>query len=154
MRGLCVAHANATKYFWEQHDDTCGETCPHKPDGRLFDLLGLRLNVLQETGGACLRSGGCVGPICRFHLDDGQRHMHSRARPNTQTCAIRLAGNGGMTLEDIGAATGRTRERVRQLEAKALRGLSEGLAAQGLKTSDIAEVIDTRFAVRPTSEAA
>lgn len=36
------------------------------------------------------------------------------------TCALRLAGRGGMTLEDVGAATGRTRERVRQIETAGL----------------------------------
>lgn len=39
------------------------------------------------------------------------------------TCALDLAEQGGMTLEDIGSTMHLTRERIRQIEAKALEKL-------------------------------
>jgi hypothetical protein len=39
------------------------------------------------------------------------------------TCALDVADRGGETLDEVGAATNLTRERIRQLEAVALRAL-------------------------------
>lgn len=38
-----------------------------------------------------------------------------------ETCALDIADKGGVTLEEVGAATSTTRERARQVEEKALR---------------------------------
>ena len=38
-------------------------------------------------------------------------------------CALDIADQGGLTLEEIGELMGPTRERIRQIEAKALRKL-------------------------------
>ena len=40
------------------------------------------------------------------------------------TCALDVADRGGETLDEVGAATNLTRERIRQLEAVALRALA------------------------------
>jgi hypothetical protein len=42
----------------------------------------------------------------------------------TETCALDLAGREDVTLEDVGNAMGVTRERIRQIEARALRRLA------------------------------
>ena len=42
------------------------------------------------------------------------------------TCALDVADNGGLTLEEIGLITNLTRERVRQLEVRGLISLRMG----------------------------
>jgi DNA-directed RNA polymerase sigma subunit (sigma70/sigma32) len=56
-----------------------------------------------------------------------------------------------MTLEEIGAIMGCTRERIRQIEVKALRKLKRGLINRGvLKYSDISA--DTHGITNPYTE--
>jgi DNA-directed RNA polymerase sigma subunit (sigma70/sigma32) len=51
---------------------------------------------------------------------------------------IGAKGGGGMTLEQVGAVLGCTRERVRQIETKALRKLRKKLIERGIyKYGDI-----------------
>ncbi len=61
------------------------------------------------------------------HLTAGAYGDEYGAYPQ-HTCALRVAEQGGMTLEEIGSVMNLTRERVRQIETKALlrlRDLSE-----------------------------
>lgn len=56
-----------------------------------------------------------------------------------------------MTLEEIGAIMGCTRERVRQIETKALRKLKRGLIERGIfKYNDISA--DTQGTTNPFTE--
>jgi hypothetical protein len=68
------------------------------------------------------------------HLEPGQM-------PADQSCALDLAERGEMTLEEIAAVTNLTRERIRQIELKALtrRALPAALAL-GLGADDAATV--------------
>ena len=87
----------------------------------------LRLNVYRDTEGACAQQPGpCQEIRCRYHLGDDRRAPALLAEP----CVMRLAAAGPMTLEQIGALMGLTRERVRQIEAGALRKLQHTAQAK------------------------
>ena len=65
------------------------------------------------------------------HLTAGAYGDEYGAYPQ-HTCALRVAEQGGMTLEEIGSVMNLTRERVRQIETRALyalRSLSDLVAA-------------------------
>jgi hypothetical protein len=78
----------------------------------------LLLDVSEDTG-----SYKVTWP----HLASGHYGDEYDALPQ-HTCALRVAEQGGMTLDEIGEMMNLTRERVRQIETKALlrlRDLSE-----------------------------
>lgn len=88
--GLCFVHNQRIR----SHLQEGREITAH-----VFDLLGLRLNVLEETGGACLRaSGPCDLRICRYHLDDAGTETAREHQDLSEPCAVKLAGNGTLTL--------------------------------------------------------
>ncbi len=66
----------------------------------------------------------CQFRSCRFHLRHVGDHEHGnqhRAGPiTTDSCALDVADRGAVTLQEVGDALSITRERVRQLENKAL----------------------------------
>ena len=85
----------------------------------------------------------CPFVACRFHLYLEVNARTGSIRMNfvdrepwelTETCALDVADRGGVTLEEVGGWLNLTRERVRQLEARAL-GLLRGI-------SDAAELMD------------
>jgi hypothetical protein len=68
------------------------------------------------------------------HLEPGQM-------PAEQSCALDLADQGNMTLEEIAVVTNLTRERIRQIELKALlRRARPAAIALGLGAEDAASV--------------
>lgn len=96
-----------------------------------------------KTRGDC--AGGerpCPWVSCRYHL-----YLDAKARsiqfnhPDVdegdldrlvETCALDVADRGGVTLEVIARLLNLTRERVRQIEAKAAGKLARGGQAEGL----------------------
>ena len=112
-------------------------------------VVGARLYPVEEhasyqrptTRGDCLAGGSnaarpCPWMSCAQHLaltvdenngnikvtlpgQDGEPDLGAMR----DTCALDVADRGGETLDEVGAATNLTRERIRQLEAVALRAL-------------------------------
>lgn len=70
----------------------------------------------------------CVRGDCRYNfIDDG-------VSSPIENCVLRVAHQHEYTLEEIGARFGVTRERIRQIEAKALRKMARGF---GVEVQDI-----------------
>ena len=66
----------------------------------------------------------CPRTGCRYHLV-AERAKGLDVGP---TCALDVADRGGLPLEEVGAVLGVTRERIRQIEAKAFRHIQRKLA--------------------------
>lgn len=85
------------------------------------------------TRGECMDGPRpCPWVSCRHHLylnispaTGGIQYAQPGRRPEEleRSCALDVADQGGATLEEVSAVMGVTRERVRQLEARALRRL-------------------------------
>lgn len=75
----------------------------------------LALDVDAETGTITLRDPGVV------HDGDADGVPEIDVAAMRATCALAEATRGGITLEEVGAMLNLTRERVRQLETRALR---------------------------------
>jgi RNA polymerase sigma factor (sigma-70 family) len=95
---------------------------------RLLEVVPDRSNVPGEGLGAVLRARADLASVLE-DLPDPER--------NVVTLRFGLAGEEPMTLESIGRRMGVTRERVRQIEAGALRRLRALLAARDVKPSDL-----------------
>lgn len=84
-------------------------------------------NFYATTRGKCM--GGvepCDQLHCRFHVLSDKSERKAKALPLPRiACALKLANLGGMTLEDVGRAMAITRERVRQVEAKAVANMTK-----------------------------
>jgi Sigma-70, region 4 len=66
-------------------------------------------------------------------------HLEPGEMPPDQSCSLDLAARGGMTLEEIATVTNLTRERIRQVELKALiRRARPAALALGLRSEDAA----------------
>ena len=76
--------------------------------------MSLYLDVNGETGALKLNFP---------HLDPGEM---------SESCCLDISDHGGATLEDVGEFAAITRERVRQIEARALATLQRRADAFGL----------------------
>ncbi len=65
----------------------------------------------------------CPWARCRWHLADA----------TSESCALDVADRGGCTLKGVGYVLHLTRERVRQIEAKAIRKLQHPIRARKLE---------------------
>ena len=66
-------------------------------------------------------NASCRNTLCRYHLEHRGYGEH-RLRP-TRDCAIDVANEGEHTTEEVATVLGISRERVRQIEDRALRKL-------------------------------
>lgn len=79
-------------------------------------------------------------------------HLEPSQMPAERSCALDLAERGPMTLEDIAVVTNLTRERIRQVELKALiRRARPAALALGLGPEDAA-AIGARYQVGPGAD--
>jgi len=116
-----------------------------------------------KTRGDCARvPRPCPFVTCKFslYLDVSETgsiilnfpHLEPGQMPPHQSCALDLADQGPMTLEDIAIVTNLTRERIRQVELKALiRRARPTAIAMGLGPEDAAAV-GTRYQVGPGAD--
>jgi len=93
-------------------------------------IAALRLER-PRTRGACGAERPCPWVSCRHHLYLDVNPESGTIKLNTtgevwdmaETCSLDVADRGGAILEDVGRLLNLTRERVRQIEARALRKL-------------------------------
>lgn len=92
----------------------------------------------------------CVRVSCKYHLFLDVNDRSGSLKLNfpdqepdelTYSCALDLADEGGMSLEQVGEAMGLTRERVRQMESSALSNMSgfSDLTAEDLPSDSCGE---------------
>jgi RNA polymerase sigma factor (sigma-70 family) len=103
---------------------------PSGPDGdtKLLDTVQDTSPVPGEGLGAVLRARADLASVIQ-DLPDTERDV--------VTLRFGLGGEEPLTLESIGRRLGVTRERVRQIEAAALKRLRAILAARDVKPSDL-----------------
>jgi hypothetical protein len=113
-----------------------------RADEKVVRTLGLR-DERPVVRGEC--AGGqrpCPWASCKHHLylsvnpESGAITINFPDRElweMTETCALDVAERGGITLEEVGMLTNVTRERVRQVETKALVQLRASSGQRGLR---------------------
>jgi hypothetical protein len=82
----------------------------------------------------------CQRTECRYNLcapKDPRGRKSTVVRDDGETCALDVAELGAHTLDEIGAIVGLTRERVRQIEVRAMLKLRVAARKLDLDLSDI-----------------
>ncbi len=95
-----------------------------------------------KTRADCLKMGRpCLFVACRHHLyldinpETGSVKLNFPGREVWElehTCALDVAEQGGVTLEEVGEILNLTRERIRQLESSGLKKIREAAEAYEL----------------------
>jgi hypothetical protein len=89
----------------------------------------LPLFAPPRVRGDCLKlARPCPMTRCRFRVENGQVGA---------SALDYVDRNGEMSLEEVGAVFGVTRERIRQIQAKALKRLAVECKRRGLKVADV-----------------
>lgn len=101
---------------------------------------------LPMTRAECPEERPCPHVTCKHHLafDVDARNgsiktnfPHVEVDELAESCTLDVADAGGRTLEDVAEAMNLTRERVRQLETKALAKVAAALAKAGVTAEDL-----------------
>lgn len=99
-----------------------------------------------KTRGECYQmERPCPFVSCKFHLYLDINPLTGSIKHNfpdkevwelKETCALDVADRSGSTLDDVGVLTNLTRERVRQVEARATQKLANGVLAREPELAD------------------
>ena len=101
---------------------------------------------LPMMRGDCPEVRPCPHVTCKHHLafDVDARNgsiktnfPHLEVDELAESCTLDVADAGGLTLEDVAEAMNLTRERIRQLETKALAKVASALADAGISAEDL-----------------
>lgn len=106
----------------------------HRADEKVVRSLGLREERPQTRGDCAEGQRPCPWASCKHHLYLSVNPESGAITINfpdkevwelAETCALDVADRGGITLEEVGGFVNVTRERIRQVETKALTQLKE-----------------------------
>ena len=101
---------------------------------------------LPLTRAECPEERPCPYVTCKHHLAFDVDARNGSIKTNfpdrevdelAESCTLDVADAGGGTLEDVAEAMNLTRERVRQLETKALAKVAAALAEAGISAGDL-----------------
>jgi hypothetical protein len=83
----------------------------------------------------------CRWTNCRYNLQSDRNGKHATAQPVVD-CALDLVDAGGTyALDDVGKMLGITRERVRQIEADAIRKLRHTCSERGIEWQEFCTAV-------------
>ncbi len=108
------------------------------------DLIDITTYQKPKSRSECLKmKRPCLFVSCKYHLYLDINPETKSIKFNfpgkevwelKETCALDVADKGGVTLEEVGAIMNLTRERIRQVEMRALQKLKQNSAKYNIKT--------------------
>jgi hypothetical protein len=107
------------------------------------DLIDITSYQKPKNRSECLKlKRPCLFVSCKYHLFLDVNPDTKSIKFNfpgkevwelKETCALDVADKGGVTLEEVGAIMNLTRERIRQVEMRALQKLRQNTAKYNIK---------------------